>query len=272
MSTYASECQRRVDGALEQWLPSPGPEGEGRLAAAMHHAVLGGGKRLRPVTVLAACRAVGGEEQQALAGACAVELVHAYSLVHDDLPAMDDDVERRGRPTVHVAYDEATAILAGDALLTLAFEVLGRSDPAVEPARRLGAIHELAHLAGHAGLVGGQSLDLQAAGRSVATLEELERIHRGKTAALFRASALIGGLLGGGSPDAVETLTRFGEELGLAFQHADDRLDEEHLHLQDRAAERLRGLLQSARTRAQGFGEPGAALLGLVERVERYAP
>lgn len=267
---YLTGCQHEVDTHLEGLLPPAGPDGQGRLAAAMRHAVLGGGKRLRPALVIAACEAVGGARVRALPGASAVELVHAYSLVHDDLPAMDDDVERRGRPTVHVAFDEATAILAGDALLTLAFEALAEAGE-VAPARQLAAVHELALRAGHVGLVGGQALDMAMAGQQVESLEALERIHLGKTAALFRVSAAVGGHLGEAAADDQQALSEYGEALGLAFQHADDILDDEHRHLAEATAARLAELLERARARAARFGEAGLALRGLADLVEGYA-
>jgi geranylgeranyl pyrophosphate synthase len=269
-ASFADRSRAAVDAALAAALPPAGPDGLGRLGAAMRHAVLGGGKRLRPLTVLAAAEAVGGGADAALPGAVAVELVHAYSLVHDDLPAMDDDVERRGRPTVHVAFDEATAILAGDALLTLAFEVL-TAPGAASAARRAASVLALARLSGHAGLVGGQSLDIEAGEAPLASLAALERIHRGKTAALFQASTLIGGHLGGGDDQAVATLGALGEALGLAFQHADDRLDREHLHLAAETGPRLFALLDTARTLARAFGPRGGPLLGLIGTVEEYA-
>jgi len=268
---YIERCRVRVDQRLDELLPPEGTDGMGLLAAAMRHAVLGGGKRLRPVTVIAACEAVGGSLDQGLSGACAVELVHAYSLVHDDLPAMDDDTERRGEPTVHVAFDEPTAILAGDALLTLAFESLGTAAPGVDPGRQLEAVRELAVLCGHAGLVGGQSLDIAQADERIESLAELERIHLGKTAALFRASATIGAYLGGADADAQTALALYGEELGLAFQHADDRLDEEHQHLAAETGERLTALLASARQRVLHLGAGADPLVGLVDLVEAYA-
>jgi geranylgeranyl pyrophosphate synthase len=268
---YMERCRVRVDERLAELLPRSGADGMGRLGAAMRHAVLGGGKRLRPVTVLAACEAVGGTVDQGLPGACAVELVHAYSLVHDDLPAMDDDTERRGKPTVHVAFDEPTAILAGDALLTLAFESLGTVGPGVDPGRQLQAVRDLAVLCGHAGLVGGQSLDIAGANERIESVSELERIHLGKTAALFRASAAIGGHLGGADADAQTALALYGEELGLAFQHADDRLDEEHQHLAAETGARFTALLGSARQRVRPFGSGGEPLVGLVDLVEAYA-
>jgi geranylgeranyl pyrophosphate synthase len=270
LEAYLARCTREVDEALARTLPTEGDDPMGRLARAMRYAVLGGGKRLRPALVIAACEAVGGQRPRALAGACAVELVHAYSLVHDDLPAMDDDTERRGRPTVHVAFDEPTAILAGDALQTLAFEAL--STPSDVPAaRQLRAVHELARLVGQAGLVGGQAIDIAWEGREVDTLATLESIHLGKTAALFRASAAVGGHLGDANPDAQATLERYGEELGLAFQHADDRLDAEHLHLRPVTDARLAELLASAAARAATFGAAGAPLGALVDKVRAYA-
>lgn len=268
---FMERCRGRVDEALSRLLPPGGSDGMGRLGAAMRHAVLGGGKRLRPVTVIAACEAVGGTLDQAMPGACAVELVHAYSLVHDDLPAMDDDTERRGKPTVHVAFDEPTAILAGDALLTLAFESLATPAQGVDPERQLEAARELAVLCGHAGLVGGQSLDIAQADQRIESLAELERIHRGKTAALFRVSAAIGGHLGGADADVQTSLALYGEELGLAFQHADDRLDEEHQHLAAETGARLTALLASARERVRPLGAVGDPLMGLVDLVEAYA-
>ncbi len=268
---FMERCRVRVDDALDNLLPPDGADGMGRLGGAMRHAVLGGGKRLRPVTVIAACEAVGGSLEQGLPGACAVELVHAYSLVHDDLPAMDDDTERRGKPTVHVAFDEPTAILAGDALLTLAFESMGTPSAGVDPARQLAASRELAALCGHAGLVGGQSLDIAQADQRIGSLEELERIHIGKTAALFRVSAAIGGHLGGADADTQTALALYGEELGLAFQHADDRLDEEHQHLADETTARLAALLDSARQRVRPLGSGAEPLLGLVDLVQAYA-
>lgn len=271
VTPFMEQCRSQVDEALGNLLPPSGSDGMGRLGAAMRHAVLGGGKRLRPVTVIAACEAVGGTLAQALPGACAVELVHAYSLVHDDLPAMDDDTERRGKPTVHVAFDEPTAILAGDALLTLAFESLATPAPGVDPVRQLEATRELAVLCGHVGLVGGQSLDIAQADERIESVAELERIHLGKTAALFRVSAAIGGHLGGADANSQAALALYGEELGLAFQHADDRLDQEHQHLAAETGARLTALLASARERVLPFGAGGDPLVSLVDLVGAYA-
>ena len=184
-----------------------------------------GGKRIRPLLTLAAVEALGADiGAAALHAAAAVELVHTYSLVHDDLPAMDDDDLRRGRPTVHRAYDEATAILVGDAQLTEAFSTL--TDPAVPAALRGPLVAELAHAAGHRGMVGGQAADVGLGG-PVADLEALLRLHRGKTGALIRVAVRMGGLAAGATATQLRQLTTYGEDVGLAFQLADDVLDAE---------------------------------------------
>lgn len=193
-----------------------------RLAAAMRHTLEAGGKRLRPALCLAAVEAVGGRRQDAMSAACALEMLHTYSLIHDDLPAMDDDDQRRGRPTCHVAFGEATAILAGDGLLTDAFGVLA-SCPG-EPSRVLAAVRELAAAAGSEGMVGGQERDLEGTGVPAGVVQ-VERIHEDKTAALLRASVAIGAILGGGSGGTVEALRHYGTALGMAFQAMDDVLD-----------------------------------------------
>ncbi len=192
-----------------------------RLHEAMRYAVLGGGKRLRPAMAMAASVAAGGAPEDALDAGCAVELVHCFSLVHDDLPALDDDDLRRGRPTVHRAFDEATAILAGDALFALAFETLAGLPEAVA-ARCLGL---LSRATGSDGLVGGEVMDLESEGQEV-TLETVETIHRRKTGRLIAAACAVGGACAGGSPATIETLRLFGETIGLAFQIVDDVLNE----------------------------------------------
>lgn len=207
-----------VDGALGRWLPGQDDE----LGKAMAHIVFSGGKRLRPALVRLGCRDAGGSDDDALGAAAAVELLHAYSLVHDDLPCMDDASLRRGRPCVHVLHGEATAVLAGDALLTLAFEVLARHTPATRPAATMVAC--LARVSGWEGMVGGQMLDLAAEGQP-ADLERVRAIHAGKTAALLGGCLALGGLAGGADAARVEQLERAGRELGLAFQIVDDLLD-----------------------------------------------
>lgn len=194
-----------------------------RLGEAIRYSVLAPGKRLRPAMVLMACEAVGGDLQKGIAGAIAVEMVHAYSLVHDDLPAMDDDDLRRGRPTTHIKFDEATAILAGDALLASAFEQLSRANQ--DPLVLVDCLCTLARASGPEALVGGQSEDLEAEKGGEQSRERLEAIHRRKTGALFDASIRIGGLLGGGSARSLESLERYSRPLGLAFQVVDDCLD-----------------------------------------------
>ena len=229
LTDYLSGAGRRVDEALRRYLPDesddPAAACPARLAAAMRHSVLGGGKRLRPLLCLMAAEACGAEAEAALPAACALELVHTYSLIHDDLPAMDDDDLRRGRPTCHKAFDEATAILAGDALLTLAFEVIATH---IRPARAaLGCVQALAEAAGAAGMVGGQMADLQAEGRSDGTALELEAIHRRKTGALLRAALRMGAIVAGADARRRVALDNYGKAVGLAFQIVDDLLDVE---------------------------------------------
>jgi farnesyl diphosphate synthase len=215
----------RADAALAAVLPDCDAE-PARLHAAMRHAVLLGGKRMRPLLVYASGALFDTEPLRLDAPAVAVELVHAYSLVHDDLPAMDDDALRRGQPTVHVAFDEATAILAGDALQTLAFDTLALAP--VEPAVALQLVRTLAEASGAAGMCGGQALDLAATGGAkTPSVAELERLHALKTGALIRAAVRMGALCGGADETALDRLDRFAAALGLAFQVRDDILDVE---------------------------------------------
>jgi geranylgeranyl pyrophosphate synthase len=218
-----------VEAALERVLP---PEGSwpARLHAAMRYAVLGGGKRVRPILARLACRAAGGDAERITAAACGLELIHSYSLVHDDLPALDDDVLRRGRPTVHVAFDEATAVLVGDALLTEGLLVLSREPHGEEwAARRATVVARVAEAISSRGMVGGQMEDLEATGQVEAETTDpaarLERIHRHKTGCLLRASVETGAVLAGVSGEQLERFSRWGDRLGLAFQVADDILD-----------------------------------------------
>jgi geranylgeranyl diphosphate synthase type II len=213
-----------VDAALERLLPAPrGPAG--RLHEAMRYAVMAGGKRLRPIIAIAACEAAGGKSSDVVEPAAALELIHTYSLIHDDLPAMDDDDLRRGRPTTHRAYGEAEAILAGDALLTLAFEIMaGMPQGEHLEERRADCVAVAARRAGAAGMVGGQMADLEAEGCDV-DADGLRWIHRHKTGALISASAEIGAIHAGADDDARSALSEFGESMGLAFQIADDILD-----------------------------------------------
>ena len=219
--------QQRVNAVLGTWLPSDLPQAS-RLQRAMRYAVLGGGKRVRPLLVYETGKALGVAAERLDGPAAAVECIHSYSLIHDDLPAMDDDDLRRGRPTCHVAFDEATAILAGDALQMLAVEILA-DDPAmqVSPARRLAMISVLARASGIAGMAGGQAMDLDAAGKP-ADQHFLERMHMMKTGELIRASVLLGLLAAEDAGDADRhCLDAYGAHLGLAFQIRDDILDRE---------------------------------------------
>jgi geranylgeranyl pyrophosphate synthase len=229
------------------------------LVKAMRYAALGPGKRLRPAMVLAACEAVGGTRQSALPAAAAIESLHAYTLIHDDLPALDDDEERRGRPTVHVAFGESTAILAGDGLHTLAFGALADLGPAAADAAAV-----LARRVGAAELIAGQAMDLAQAARSgPISFAKLEAIHAGKTGALFAASAEIGAIAGGASAEERARLARYGMAVGVAFQHADDRDDAEFVEHAEAASARMKKLTAEAAEIAESFGERAAFLLDL---------
>ena len=227
LAGFLRDARRRVDEALGRYLPevdpAPGAACPPRLAEAMRYSVLAGGKRLRPVLALMAAEACGADPDVALPAACALELIHTYSLVHDDLPSMDDDDLRRGRPTCHKAFDEATAVLAGDALLTLAFEVVAAHVRPAEAAAR--CVAALAEAAGPAGMVGGQMADLLAEGRTDGTAAALEAIHRRKTGALLRAALKLGALSAGADEATLRALDDYGQGVGLAFQIVDDLLD-----------------------------------------------
>lgn len=220
---YLRERAALIEQALAHAV-SAADAAAGRLLEAMRYSLLGGGKRLRPVLALAACEAVGGPLEAAMGFACAIEMIHTYSLIHDDLPCMDDDDLRRGRPTNHKIYGEAIATLAGDALLTDAFWLLAKS--AAPPAALLAAVAELAAAAGSAGMVAGQAIDLLGEGRTM-TMEELEYLHRRKTGALFIAAVRGGARLGGAGEAQLEALEAYARALGLAFQVIDDILDVE---------------------------------------------
>ena len=205
---------------MSDWVVADAPAG---LGDAMRYAVLDGGKRLRPLLVMAACEAVQGNPQAALRAACATELIHAYSLVHDDMPCMDNDVLRRGKPTVNVRYGEAQAMLAGDAMQALAFEVL-TPDAGVAPELQARLVGLLARAAGHSGMAGGQAIDLASIGKPLAE-NALRDMHRRKTGALLQASVLMGAACGPVSHAAWSALAAYGDALGLAFQVVDDILD-----------------------------------------------
>lgn len=219
---YLKTRRAQVDAALASRLP-PESTRPALLHQAMRYSVMAGGKRLRPVLCLAACEAVGAPPDAALLPGLAIEILHTYTLIHDDLPCMDDDDLRRGKPTCHVKFGEATALLAGDALLTLAFEWLAEARTPVPHAPTQLAL-ELARAAGSQGVIGGQVEDLAAEGQP-ADADRLDYIHRHKTAALIRAAVRMGGLCGGATPAQLDALTHYGEASGLAFQIADDILN-----------------------------------------------
>ena len=198
----------------------------GQIREAMQFSLSAGGKRVRPILCLAAAEAVGGNPVDLLPVASAIELLHTYSLIHDDLPAMDDDNLRRGKPTLHVQFDEATAILAGDALLTLAFEILSDSDYVLpgKPNESLQIIHKIAHAAGWVGMIDGQMLDIVSEGSHLG-LNDIKTLHKKKTGALIEASVFSGALLGGADSDQISALNHYANNIGLAFQVADDILN-----------------------------------------------
>src|SRR6218665_1295537 len=224
IATYQKQCQARVDSKLDELFQAPRPELD-LIYQAMRYSVINGGKRVRPLLVYAACEALGGQVERADAAACAVELIHAYSLVHDDLPAMDDDDLRRGQPTTHKAFDEASAILAGDGLQTLAFEVLAdaQRNP-LDADVRLSMISHLAKAAGPAGMVGGQAIDLGSVGQWL-DQSALETMHRHKTGALIEASVRLGALASGEADSlTLRALQEYAQAVGLGFQVQDDIL------------------------------------------------
>jgi len=290
LSDIMAERRTLVDAALDRRLP-PADEPPPTIHEAMRYSVFAGGKRLRPMLALFGCEAVGGKLEDAMPAAVALELIHTYSLVHDDLPAMDDDDFRRGRPTCHKVYGDAVAVLAGDALLTHAFQVL--ADPTatdVPAARRLQIVAEISAAAGSLGMVGGQTMDIQAEGKALDPTTLLT-LHSKKTGALLRASLRVGGLAGGAGDAAMASLTRYGERLGLAFQIVDDILDIEGssvemgktagsdmrkqkatypavfgLEASRREAARL---LAEAREAVRPLGDGGAVLVALADFVGR---
>jgi farnesyl diphosphate synthase len=218
---WSAQRLQQVERALSTWVVADAPAG---LGEAMRYAVLDGGKRLRPLLVLAACEAVQGNQEAALRAACAVELIHAYSLVHDDMPCMDNDVLRRGKPTVHVRFGEAQALLAGDALQALAFELLAPERSPIPADVQASLCRLLARAAGHAGMAGGQAIDLASIGRSLDE-SQLREMHSRKTGSLLQGSVLMGAACGAPDETARAGLAEYGAAIGLAFQVVDDILD-----------------------------------------------
>ena len=281
LPAYLAERRQLVDDALAATLP---PEDTPPVSVhrAMRYSVMAGGKRLRPILVVAGAEAVGGKAATVMATACALELVHTYSLIHDDLPAMDDDDYRRGRLTNHKVFGEAIAILAGDALLTYAFRLIAENASRIpDPGVIREVILEVADAAGTGGMVGGQVVDIESEGK-VVTAETLEYIHLHKTAALIRASLRVGAILAGGAPADVTAIGEAGRSLGLAFQIVDDILDVEGtlaelgksagsderkqkamypvLHGIEASRDQARALIAGAKERLRGLG-PGAVPL-----------
>jgi geranylgeranyl pyrophosphate synthase len=254
LRAYFAEVATWVDAELDRRLAIVAPD-HGRLGEAMRYAATSPGKRLRPAVVAAACDALGGSRARALLAATAIEMLHAYTLIHDDLPAMDDDDERRGRPTVHIAFNEAIAILAGDGLLTLAFAVLGELGETAGA-----AVTVLARRAGHHELLMGQALDLEITQQgALPTLAQLEILHAGKTGALFSAAAELGGICGNASLAQRAALAEYGMAIGIAFQHADDRDDAEFVEHAAASSARMRELCARAIQRSAELA-PASAL------------
>lgn len=226
LKNYMKDRCRLVDQALDSLLPKE-DELPVSLHKAMRYSVFAGGKRIRPILMLGACEAVGGEIEWAMPAACAMEMIHTYSLIHDDLPAMDDDDFRRGNPTNHKVFGEAVAILAGDALLTEAFIAMTsrRYSLLVSPDRIIAVINEIGICAGSYGMVGGQVVDMESEGRHDIDLATVQYIHTHKTGALIKAAIKAGAILGGAEEKAIHAMTTYGEAVGLAFQIADDILD-----------------------------------------------
>jgi len=223
---YLASRRALIDRTLDAHLP-PAVTPPTVIHEAMRYAVLGGGKRIRPILALAAAEACGADVEPLLVPFAALELIHTYSLVHDDLPALDNDDLRRGRKTTHVVYGEAIGILAGDALLTEAFSWLSEPVKGVDPARQLRGIHEVAVAVDSKGMIGGQVADLEASMNAAATMEHLEFIHRNKTAKLITAAVMLGGILANASESQLDVMRQYGEATGLAFQIVDDLLDQE---------------------------------------------
>jgi geranylgeranyl pyrophosphate synthase len=256
LNHYLADRRTRVDAALLQALPDASTDDPGRLKEGMRYAVLQGGKRMRPMIVIAACEAAGGTIEAALPACCALEMIHAYSLVHDDLPAMDNDLERRGKPTVHVAFGHGQAILVGVA--------------GVSPDHLARAVVRLAHHAGIHGMVGGQALDI-AHGQDIRSLELLERVHALKTGALYAAGGAMGALSAGAGEAQVRDLEAWGLKFGIAFQHADDILDDDQKSLRTHALPRVDQFVDECDALAAQFGERAAPLRALSKWVKDRA-
>ncbi|MBP1753267.1 MAG: ispA [Geobacteraceae bacterium] len=226
LKKYLKEKCQLVDDSLDKFLPKE-DELPFSIHKAMRYSIFAGGKRVRPILMLAACEAAGGNSEGAMTAACAMEMIHTYSLIHDDLPAMDNDDFRRGKPTNHKVFGEAVAILAGDALLTEAFILLSSLEacPSIDPLMRLKVVSEISRCAGSRGMIGGQAVDMESEGKPEIDFATVQYIHTHKTGALIKASVRAGALLGGADKKSEAALVKYGEAVGLAFQIADDILD-----------------------------------------------
>jgi len=259
LERFLRQSAATLDRALERLLASRAGDAAPRLTAAMRYAVLGGGKRLRPALTLLGFRAAGGRGGAALPAAMAIELVHAFSLVHDDLPCLDDSAMRRGRPSVHRRFDQAVALLAGDGLLALAFELIATPRPSWKPGTGERMVRVLAHATGKSGMVGGQAAERELFDHAPSP-RALARVHGLKTGRLFEAAALLGGLAANARPATLHALVRYARPLGLAFQIADDLID----HAEDGARDTYPGVLGTAGARrALGRAEADAVTHGL---------
>ena len=288
LQAYLAERRALVDTALERHLPSEAAPPL-TIHRAMRYSVMAGGKRLRPILVIAGAEAVGGAATMVMPTACALEMIHTYSLIHDDLPAMDDDDYRRGRLTNHKVFGDAIAILAGDALLTLAFRLIAdNADLVSDPRVIRDVVAEIADAAGTIGMVGGQVVDIESEGKAISA-ETLEYIHRHKTAALIRASLRVGARLAAGDAAAVTAISEAGSDLGLAFQIVDDILDVEGsleelgktagsderkqkatypgIHGREASRRQAKMLIDRAKERLGVFGQRSAPLLALADYV-----
>jgi len=284
LKNYLAERQSLIEVAIDRSLPVVYPE---KIYESMRYSLMAGGKRLRPILCLATCELLGGTIEQAMPTACALEMIHTMSLIHDDLPAMDNDDFRRGKPTNHKVYGEDIAILAGDGLLAYAFEHIAVATPQVPADRLLQVIGRLGRAVGAAGLVGGQVVDLESEGKSGISEATLTFIHTHKTAALLEASVVAGAIVAGATPEDVQRLSRFSQDIGLAFQIIDDILDitatQEELgktagkDLQAQKAtypslwgleesqRRAEALVQSAKAALAGYGDRAVALLAIAD-------
>jgi len=264
LETYLQDKSASIDRALHLLLPKE-TETPQKLHEAMRYMVFSGGKRIRPVLTLAITEMCGGSLEQAKIAACAIELIHTYSLIHDDLPSLDNDSMRRGRATCHIRYGEATAILTGDALLTLAFEILGK----LKSPKHLRLIGEIAKAAGTIGMIGGQVLDIEAKDKKI-TLEALNEINLKKTGELIKVSCLAGAVLSDARQEEEERILRFGQYLGFAFQIVDDIMDSDgYLHHMSgkEARQKAQELISQAKREISGFSGSKTALESLADYV-----